>query len=384
MEVKTLQHHISTLATLEETEAPVITCYLNLERGAPALRDVLAERLRTLRNSYRERERFQLDAAFAPVEAYLRGRPTTGKLGLALFSRAGMQPFFLPLEFRVPLPTWISVNATPNIYHLVELKDNYDRYVVLFATEESARILAINLGSITREVWRTRPELRKRIGNEWTKEHYQDHRRERTRQFIREQIRIADQLMSAGGYGYLILAGPARTTAGIRQELPKHLSAKLVDVVSASAGDRLSDVVAATLEPFLEHEENESLAVVDTLLKQIRTHGLAVAGASASMTALRADQVDVLVLAKDFQPGEGWSCLTCGLTQLEPEFPGICPRCQSGRLRSFDIKEEMVRWAEQLACGVEVVNHSDPLMQLGGAGCLLRYAASTNYGDRAA
>jgi peptide subunit release factor 1 (eRF1) len=102
------------------------------------------------------------------------------------------------------------------------------------------------------------------------------------------------------------------------------------------------------------------------------------------MTALRAEQVDVLVLAKDYQPGEGWGCFACGRTQLEPKSPEACPTCQSDRLRQFDIKEEMVRLAEQLACGVEVVDHSDPLMQLGGAGCLLRYAAATNYRVRAA
>ena len=287
MDVKTLQHHIVALVTLEETDAPVISCYLNLERSEQAYQDALAERIQTLMKSLHPPKRFQVEAALGTIEAYLRERPTGGNLGLALFSRAGKQPFFLPLEFRIPLPTWISVNSTANIYHLVELKDNYDRYVVLFATEESARILAINLGSITQEVWKTRPGLRKRIGNEWTREHYQDHRRERTKQFIREQIRIADELISTGGHGHLILAGPARMTAGIRQALPKHLLAKLVDVVSASAADRLSDVVAATLQPFLEHEESESLAVVDRLLNQIHTHGPAVAGTSASMAALR-------------------------------------------------------------------------------------------------
>jgi len=53
-------------------------------------------------------------------------------------------------------------------------------------------------------------------------------------------------------------------------------------------------------------------------------------------------------------------------------------------LRQFDIKEEMVRLAEQAGCGVEVVEHSDALMQLGGVGCLLRYAAPENYREKAA
>jgi hypothetical protein len=66
----------------------------------------------------------------------------------------------------VALPTRIEVGSAPNIYHLAEIKDNYNRYVVLLATEERAHILAVNLGSVTQEVWRTRPVLRRRVGHE--------------------------------------------------------------------------------------------------------------------------------------------------------------------------------------------------------------------------
>jgi rubrerythrin len=384
MDVKILQQHLFALATLNETGAPVVSCYLNLEQGPFAYRSALDARVELLRRSLPEPRRSQVASAMEPIEAWLRGRPANGAQGLALFSRAGDQPFFLPLAFHVPLPTWISVDSTPNIYHLVEIKDNYDRYVVLFATEESARILGINLGAITQDIWKSRPDLRRRVGNEWTKEHFQDHRRERGKQFVREQIRIADQLMSAGGYGHLIVAGSARTTAEIRQALPKHLKAKLVDVVSANANDRISDVVAATLQSFLDHEESESLEVVEQLLKQIHLHGLAVAGTGPSMVALRAGQADILVLAKDYQAGAAWLCLACGSAGTQAQAPAACPQCAHIPLRQFDLKEEMVRLAEQTGCGVEVVEHSDALLQLGGVGCLLRYAAPENYREKAA
>jgi rubrerythrin len=384
MDVKTLQAHLLALATLNETGAPVVSCYLNLERGPLAYRSALDARVELLRRSLPEPRRSQVAAAMEPIEAWLRARPANGAQGLALFSRAGDQPFFLPLVFRVPLPTSISVDSTPNIYHLVEIKDNYDRYVVLFATEASARILGINLGDITQDIWKSRPDLRRRVGNEWTKEHFQDHRRERGKQFVREQIRIAEQLMLAGGYGHLIVAGSVRMTAEIRQALPKHLKSKLVDVVSANANDRISDVVAATLQSFLDHEESESLEVVEQLLKQIHLHGLAVVGTNASMVALRAGQADILVLAKDCQAGAAWLCLACGCAGTQAQAPAACPQCANFPLRQFDLKEEMVRLAEQTGCGVEVVEHSDALMQLGGVGCLLRYAAPENYREKAA
>lgn len=384
MDVKTLQQHLVTLATLNETSAPVVSCYLNLESGPAGYRSVLDARVDLLRRSLSEPRRSQVAAAMQPIETWLRAPPANGSQGFALFSRAGDQPFFLPLAFHVPLPTWISVDSTPNIYHLVEIKDNYDRYVVLFATEESARILGINLGSITQDIWKNRPELRRRVGNEWTKGHFQDHRRERGKQFVREQIRIADQLMSAGGYGHLIVAGSARIAAEIRQALPKHLQAQLVDVVSANANDHISDVVAATLQSFLDHEESESLEVVEQLLKQIHLHGLAVAGTGPSMVALRAGQADILVLGKAYQSAAAWLCPACGSAATQAQVPAACPQCARAPVHQFDIKEEMVRLAEQTGCLVEVVDHSDALMQLGGVGCLLRYAAPENYREKAA
>jgi len=94
---------------------------------------------------------------------------------MAAYARAGKSPFCLLLPFEVPLPDWIGVSSTANIYHLVELKDHYDRYVILLATEASARIIGVNLGSVTTQLCRSRPELRRRVGPEWTREHYQHH-----------------------------------------------------------------------------------------------------------------------------------------------------------------------------------------------------------------
>lgn len=208
------------LATLEEAEAPVISCYLNLEGGETACRKTVDNRARLLRKNVGESGEAFVDEALRRIRSHMRTGLLPGAKGLAVFARGGRQPFFLPLQFRVPLPDWIIMGPTPNIYHLVELKDNYHRYVVALSTEKSARVLAINLGAVTQEVWRKRPDLRQRTGREWTQEHYQNHRRERTNQFINEQIAVIERLMSAGGYRHLILAGSPRMTARIRRALP--------------------------------------------------------------------------------------------------------------------------------------------------------------------
>ena len=379
MKTGELEDHIRTLATLDESEAPLISCYLQIGNGSQGFTRVLNERTQTLRRSFHGDALDFFEEALDQIEAFLQTDLETWARGLALFARAGRFPFFLPLQFRVPLPNWIAVGPTPNLYHLVELRDNYDRYVVLLATETCARIIGVNLGSVTEQIWKARPELRSRVGHEWTKDHFQDHRRERTNQFVHDMIRSVERLMAGGGYGHLILAGNARVLSTVKKALPKNLTSKIIDTVAAAAGDQVSDVVSSTLQSFLDHEELESEALAERLVSQIHTHGLAVAGTQSTMHALRNGQADVLVIAKAYDPGMGWECRRCDKMECVLPRPDLCPSCKIGRLKDFDIKEEMVRIAGRSGCGIEVVEHSDVLMSLGGVGCLLRFLAPSNY-----
>jgi peptide subunit release factor 1 (eRF1) len=96
------------------------------------------------------------------------------------------------------------------------------------------------------------------------------------------------------------------------------------------------------------------------------------------MQALKSGQADFLVIAKTYEPGMGWECRRCGKLELTLPNPNHCPTCH-GPVREFDIREEMVRLAGRMDCGVEVVEHSDVLMNLGGVGCLLRFLAPERY-----
>jgi len=342
-------------------------------------REPFEARIRLLRKSLAGSESRDFEDAARRIRDFLKKELRPESKGVVIFARGGSEAFFLPMQFRVPLPNWVVVGSTPNIFHLVELKDTYDRYVVMISTEESARILEVNLGKVTEELWRQRPELRQRVGREWTKEHYQNHRRHRNEQFIKEKVNILEQLMSAGGHTHLILAGSPRITARVREALPRHLAAKLVDTVVASGSDRIADVIAATITSFVEQEEIESQAVVEMLLREINTGGLAVSGTQETLNALQRSQVDVLVMAKDYGPGHGSVCQECGAVRLVPETLIVCVACGEAGLRKIDLKAELARMAEQGGCQVEVVNYSDALMQLGGVGALLRYLSPEQY-----
>jgi hypothetical protein len=87
----------------------------------------------------------------------------------------------------------------------------------------------------------------------------------------------------------------------------------------------------------------------------------------------------VLVVVKTYKPGIGWECRGCGKLELDAPGPNRCPVCLAARWKEFDVREELARTAEQHRVAVEVVEHNDALMSMGGVGCLLRFLKPGSY-----
>lgn len=344
MDLKHLDKHVDTLAKLNETENPVISCYLDVTGD---YHDYFNERIRLLEKNIPMNERESFDEAADKIYFHLKSEIHSEAKGVAIFARGGDNPFFLPMQFRVPVENSIMMTSTPVIYPLVQLKDTYRSFVVVISTEESVRILGVNLGEITESIWNERPELRKRVGREWTKEHYQNHREDRRDKFIKEKVKIIDQLMAKTQYSHLILAGNSTITARLEKALPKHLQEKLIDSVSIDEKARTENVIESTLTSFIEQEQKESQEAVELLKREINTHCLAVVGADDALNALKIGQVDMLIIDQDF--------------------------------KDETAKEEMVKMAVNTGTKIEFVSGNETLRQLGGVGCLLRYRIPGQY-----
>ena len=380
-----LKQQITVLASVEASDAPFISCYLNLENGQTGWRDVLDERARILRRILKGNDLADLEETLGRIEAWMATDLLPDAKGVAIFARGTCGgSFMLPMQFVAPLPSRIAVYPTPNIYHLVELKDNYHRYVVLLAMPNRVSILEVNLGTATIQAWLNQSGLRTRVGSEWARSHYQINQAHRGDRFVHEKIAVLQQLMRAGGHTHLILAGDPEITSRVRHALPNDLADKLVDVIPASARDRPTEMVMLTLASFIEHEEQESRTVVERLIEGLRSQNLAVAGSSATLDALRWGEVDTLVMVSGYQPDPGWACIACRATGTEPPETSVCPQCGNPSARPMDVREALLRLAGQLECPVEVVEQSDTLMSMGGVGCLLRTHLDTQINKQTA
>jgi hypothetical protein len=368
-----LTQQITVLASVEETDAFFISVYLNLEDENTDWRATINNRARLLRLILKGDELADFNEALDKVETWLDAELLPQAKSVAIFVRGTSGgAFMLPMQFAAPLPNWIVVNPIPNIYHLIELKDNYHRYIVLLAMPDRASIIEINLGAASVQAWINYPDIRTRVRQEWGRPHFQVHQKHRGGRYMHEKIKVLDELVSAGGYSHLILAGDPEITKTILNALPENLLDKMVDVISASEYDLHDDIVMQTLSSFIEHEEQESRSAVEDLVEGLRSQNLAVAGSSDTLTVLRWGEVDTLVMASDYEPEPGWTCTACRSIGFELPATTICPHCSASAVRPMDIREEILRIAGQLQCTVEVVEHSGTLMSLGGVGCLLR------------
>lgn len=365
-----LQDAISRLTRIEENEDLVVTLTLGWD-GDPDLK-FLERRTAEIASALEQHQVRSFMAAIDMVRGTLdRGFPRSTQ-GLAVYARAGARSFLHALPFAAPLQDTLVVGHAPHVLPLVELKDSYHRFVVLLTTESSARILEISLGSVTQDIWAAREPSEPRIVGGWLRRRYETRRAVR-RRFVKEKIRILEDVMRNGRHAHLILAGDPGMVATVRSHLSTSLRDRLVDMVRLPEQAGISTVTARTLEAFLEGERKESLDLAATLAREIRRNGLAVAGVPSTLEALVDDRVDVLLLDPDLVEPRAWNCRDCdGRLYLEQE-PVRCADCESDSLRERDLREQLIRLAESRGRRVEFVRGSDLLKRLGGVGALLRY-----------
>lgn len=340
-DLPTLRRQIIALASLPETESPVISAYFDLTGPADSQRLLFNIWAATARQTFGGEAREDFEAARRTVMHALRPDVDPDTRSLAVFARAGEYPLTLAIPLGATMETSFHVGTLPAIFPLVQTKDRFERFVVAICTEESARILEVTVGAVSTELLASTPTIRERIGREWTREHYHHQKRERDRRFVKEKVAVIDRLMSRRGHSHLILAGHPRHVARLRAALPKRLAAQVVgEVEQAPNGNDIRAVIVGALEAFVAAEKRESFSNVERLHEEVRRGGLAVLGIHGSLPVLAEGIAEMLIVSENL-PDED--------------------------------REALVRLATTRDIPIEVCEDDPLLDESGGVGCLLRY-----------
>ena len=353
-----LEQHITRLADRPADAGPVISCHLDLTRGVSACRRFISEQASSLRSALRgaTRRDFERGLSVLLERLALPARPRAS--GLSLFIAVQGKPKVLAsLVFAAPVGDRMSLTATPDIFPLLCLKDRLESHMLVLVQPDGLQIAEVNLGDVSVKAWAAHATSTATAGMD-------------------RHIRLVERVLQAAGRSYLFLAGDPKLCEELYGLLAAGHRARLVETLPLPASYSLKQAAEVSIAAFEEFESGISEATVARLLRGIRIQGSAVAGAAATLSAIRERRADTLVMSQDYAASSGWVCNRCGDGHPQGAAPEICPSCGDPQVAPLDLRVELVRLAGQQGLPVELVD-GDALRYLGGVGCLLRKSPET-------
>jgi peptide subunit release factor 1 (eRF1) len=391
-ESNTLEQIIDRLAAFEPVGLPVVSLYLNAQANEHGrqdfdrfLRKEFSERARTFKAHTPERESFDRDAE--RIREYLRDelRPETN--GVAVFACAGAGDFFEPIQTVAPIENHrLYIYNQPHLYPLARLMDQYPRYAVLVADTNRARLFVFGRGKAlsTDEIQNVKTRGAK-VGG-WSQMRYQRHLEQYHLQHAKEVADQLEQVVREDGVQHIILAGDEVIIPLLKEQFPKTVAERIVDVLSLDINAPEHEVLAESLAAMREHDAVSDVDKVEQLLNDYRAGGLAVVGSTDTLEALAMGQVEELVIAAQQQNVEGDREDVATLSDGEVAEPVVAG--QDGAVANIDtdsviVAADLVARARQTGARITFIEDPALLEEVGGCGALLRYRIQPPTADSA-
>lgn len=359
-----LTAQLDRLAGFEPGPFPVISLYLNMQpdqRGRdhfePFSRKELADRVRTYAAGAPERESLQRDAD--KIREYVSTADPSAN-GLALFACSGAD-LFEAIQLAAPIPEHrLYLSDQPHLYPLARLIDEYQRYVVLLADTCSARIYvcAGNTLEKAQRITGTKTKHHKMGG--WSQARYQRHTENYHLHHAKEVADALVRIVRDEQIGSVFIAADAVIMPRLREQLPKDISERVVDVLKLDVKAPEREVLDTTVAALREKDADSDRERVEALLGAYRANGLASVGVEATRLALERGQVDELVI-------------TAVPDTIDAGAAKPSPGPEPDRTPEERAADELVAKARQTSAKVRFIEDAALLAAVGGVGAFLRF-----------
>lgn len=342
-----LTAQLDRLAAFEGGPFPVVSLYLDLranDRGRenvePFLRNTFSERIETYADRGPERESLEHDAS--RIRDYVTGLDRSLD-GAAIFACSGADMFeAMPLAVPVDANS-VYIGDRPQLYPLAKILDQYPRYIALLADTHSARIFVFAMNALekTSAIENTKTKHHKMGG--WSQARFQRHVENYHVQHAKEVVDAVARIARDEGIDRIVIAGDDVIVPLLRDQLPKDIAERVIDVVKLDIRAPERQVLERTIAALREKDAESDRERVELLADAYRSGGLGVVGVPRTRRALELGQVDELLI------------------------PGTTERLGD------KTADELVAKARQTAASVRIIEDASLLAPLGGVGALLRF-----------
>jgi peptide chain release factor subunit 1 len=370
------------LAGFEPVGLPVISLYLNAQANQHGrqdfdrfLRKTFGELAKTYPAHTPERESFDRDVERINQFINAEVRPETN--GIAIFACAGANDFFEAIQLEAPIEDHrIYVYNQPHLYPLARVMDQYPRYAVLVADTNRARLFVFGRGKAlsSDEIQNVKTKGTK-VGG-WSQMRYQRHLEQYHLQHAKEVSEQLERITREDDIQHIILAGDAVIIPQLKEQFPKTVADKIVDVLSLAIDAPEHEVLAESLAAMREHDMVSDVEKVEQLLNDYRAGGLAVVGSTDTLEALAMGQVEELVIAAQQQHVEGDRedvAILSDAEVVEPVVGGQDGAVANIEADSVIVAADLVARARQTGARITFIEDVSLLEEVGGCGAILRY-----------
>jgi peptide subunit release factor 1 (eRF1) len=340
-----LASQLDRLVAADTGPFPVISLYLDLrpnEHGRDQfdqfLRKELTERVDTYPASGPERDSLERDAA--KIRDYLSAVEGSTN-GLALFAASGAD-LFEAIPMAAPVEAHrLYIAPQPHLYPLARILDEYPRYLALLVDTRSARIFVFAANAVvkTEAIEGQKTKHHKKGG--WSQARYQRHTENFHVHHAKEVVDAVERITRDEAIDKILISGDEVILPLLREQMPKQVAEKVVDIVKMDVRTPEHEVLQATIEALREHDARDDRERVDELIGAYRANGLATVGLDNVRRAFELGQVDELVIT------------------AAPD--------------SSDENNELVLQARNTSATIRFIQDATLLQPVGGVGAFLRF-----------
>jgi peptide chain release factor subunit 1 len=252
---------------------------------------------------------------------------------------------------------------------LEALVETYESFCTVIVDREKARIFLAAMGRIQeeRDLFDDVPGRHEQGG--WSQARYQRHVDDHRQRHLKHVAEVLFRFFKRRRFDHLIIAAPDEVLPPFEHELHDYLRQRILARIHLPLTAGADEVLARSLQLEEELDRSRVREAVDRIAAESSAGRQAVAGLSATLTALGESRVATMVVSTELHAA-GRECPSCGWLA---ETGRRCNRCRAQTRQVPDVVEAAVAQALRQGSRVETVNDDGGFRSLGGIGALLRF-----------
>jgi peptide chain release factor subunit 1 len=369
-----LREQLDRLASFAPSDAPVISLYLDMrpdqhgrDNYSAFIRKAFPSRAETLTSEARK----SFEADVAKINDYLERDLKTSANALAVFA-CSARNFFEAVQLDVPQEShWLFVGSVPHLYPLARLNDQFPRYAALLVNTNSARLFVFGLGITELERQVANQKTRRTSMGGWSQARYQRHIENFHLHHMKEVVDVLDRVVRSEAINQIVVACDDTTKPTLFEQLPQHLTEKVVDTIHLGIDTPGHEVLAETLQLLRQKDAESDEERVHAMLDAWRAGGLAVAGPDETLRALSMGQVEELQITASTEALRRAKALpgaAPGPVEVQTSATGADVNPDRWKLA-----DELITQAHQTGARIRFIEDASLLARVGGVGALLRF-----------